>query len=225
MTPSNFSVLLAEDHQLFRTMLKELIKINYPNSIVKEAANGQKAIDLIKSETFDLIMMDINMPEINGLEAISLIREMDIVQPKILVLSFHQTPLVANDAMSRGADGYTIKDTDSEDLFRAVKLIMQGDQYVHPSVKGTYLHQFAKGGNTPLISGADLLTTQENKILHFICKGITNEEIAEQLDITVATVVKHKMNIRKRIGSKSLIEYVKFALLYKIISKEELHEL
>ena len=223
MQPVGFSILLAEDHTLFRSMLAQLLHACYPNVRICEATNGNEALNFIRQEPFEVVIMDINMPEMDGIDAISTIRAMELPhQPKILVLSFHDSPIVVNNAITVGADGYLTKDIDSKVLIRAIEVIRQGEEYIHPEIKRAYLDLY-KARQHPLDEvKRDLLTAQERKILHFMCVGATNAEISAKLNISDSTVGKHKTNIKNRIGTDSWIGFVKYALFYKIISKEEI---
>jgi len=143
-------------------------------------------------------------------------------QPKILVLSFHDSPTLAYNAITIGADGYTTKNIDKDILIRAIEIIRQGEEYIHPSIKKSYLNLYTKEKDHSLETKQDLLTSQEKRVLHFMCMGATNEEILTKLNITDSTLGKHKTSIKKRIGTKGLIGIVKYALFYKIISKEDI---
>ena len=222
MSPKQLSLLLVEDHVMFRSTLAEILLQTFPNFNFYQASDGKEAIDFVKDHPCDVIIMDIQMPNMSGIEATQCIREMTLpIQPKILILSLYDRPDTIHNAFLAGADGYASKNVGHEEMVRGITILLEDEQYIDPSVRDNYLAYALKYKNKsyPDIS---LLSDREKEILRLFCLDYTNNEIAEKLDIITETVARHKTNIKSAIKAETPAGCISFALFYGIISQEEI---
>ena len=187
-------VLIADDHALYREGIRKMLSVAQDIEIVGEATNGDEAITQALALQPDVILMDLKMPGVNGIEAT---RRILYASPRIgvLVLTMFETDETVFAAMRAGARGYLLKDVDQEDVIRAVKAVSRGDAIFSPAIAERLIHYFAALRST----GADLafpeLTEREREILHLIAQGHNNSEIAERLLLRTKTVQNHVSNI------------------------------
>jgi len=222
MSPKQLSLLLVEDHVILRSALAEILLHTFPNFNFYQASDGKEAIDFVKNHPCDVIIMDIQMPNMSGIEATQCIREMTLtVQPKILVLSMYAQLPIIHDAFLAGANGYALKNVDHQEMVRALTILIEDGQYIDPSIKEDYLNHALKFKNKSY-PDIGLLSDREKEILRLFCLDYTNNEIAEQLNILSETVTKHKTNIKSVIKAETPAGCISFALFYGIISQEEI---
>ena len=187
-------VLIADDHSLYREGVRKMLSVAQDIEIVGEATNGDEAIAQALALQPDVILMDLKMPGLNGIEAT---RRILYASPRIgvLVLTMFETDETVFAAMRAGARGYLLKDVDQEDVIRAVKAVSRGDAIFSPAIAERLIHYFAALRPT----AADLvfpeLTDREREILHLIAQGHNNSEIAERLLLRTKTVQNHVSNI------------------------------
>lgn len=224
MTISPLTLLLVEDHLILRSSLREALQVLRPNFVFHEAGNGKQAIEFVQNNPCDLILMDLQMPEMGGIEAIHLIRTMELPnQPKILVLSSFDQFAFIHDAFLAGANGYALKNIAIGELASALDAIEEGDLFIHAKIRNGYL-RYAATKQDKLHPDIALLSEQEKMVLRLVCHDLNNHEIASRLNIEYSTVAKHKMNIKSVIGAKTPAGIVNFALFHGIISKEEMFQ-
>jgi DNA-binding NarL/FixJ family response regulator len=187
-------VLIADDHSLYREGVRKMLSMAQDIEIVGEATNGDEAVAQALALQPDVILMDLKMPGVNGIEAT---RRILYASPRIgvLVLTMFETDETVFAAMRAGARGYLLKDVDQEDVIRAIKAVSRGDAIFSPAIAERLIHYFAALRPT----GADLafpeLTDREREILHLIAQGHSNSEIAERLLLRTKTVQNHVSNI------------------------------
>jgi DNA-binding NarL/FixJ family response regulator len=187
-------VLIADDHSLYREGVRKMLSVAQDIEIVGEATNGEEAITQALDIQPDVILMDLKMPGVNGIEAT---RRILYASPRIgvLVLTMFETDETVFAAMRAGARGYLLKDLDQEDVIRAVKAVSRGDAIFSPAIAERLIHYFAalKPGTADLVFPE--LTDREREILHLIAQGHSNSEIAERLLLRTKTVQNHVSNI------------------------------
>lgn len=198
----NYSIVLADDHVLIRQGLRRLIEGNCDLNIIGEAGDGMELLDLLNTIVPDLVILDLSMPKIKGLEAL---REIKNLHPatKVLILSMHKEYL--QKALSTGADGYLIKEDADRDIFSAIQNIRQGKIYLSPRL-GT------EDVPVPAPASSEPISTREKEVLELVAKGKTNKEIADQLFISVRTVESHRAHIMAKLRLNSTAEIVKYAI-------------
>ena len=202
-----YRIILADDHAMFRLGVRKIIEEIAGLEIIGEAADGLELLDLLKTKTPDMIILDISMPHIRGLEATVEIKKVH-PQIKIVVLTMHKEFL--HQGISAGADGYLLKDDTDAELVDAIAQIRQGKIYLSPTVSG-YAYGLMSGASSG-VSTPGPLTIREIQILKLVAEGKPSHEIAELFSISVRTVQNHRANIMKKLKLKKNAELVKYAL-------------
>lgn len=206
------TVLIVDDHSVVRTGIKHILEEEEDLQIVGEAKDGWEAIQVVPQLNPDVILMDITMPGLGGLEATRRIRSF-MPQVKILFLTMHESQEYFFQALQAGGLGYIPKSALDTELLAAIRTVGQGQSYLHPSVAtvlvSEYLEQ-VKGGETP--DPYYQLTEREREILHLIAQGHTNREIADLLYISVNTVHNHRANLMEKLGLHDRLELLKYAI-------------
>ncbi len=199
-------ILLADDHELVRDGIRARLAKTSLLDIVGEATNGREAVDLTDSLQPDIVLMDVSMPVMNGLDAASEIRKR---QPRtgILVLSIYDNPEYVRGVVQAGARGYILKDICAAEMITAITSVANGGYYFSSAVGPTLV------GNTvtPQVEDPYGLTDRERQVLRSIAKGLPNKQIAKDLGISVRTVESHRLNLREKVGSKNAAQLYKIA--------------
>jgi two-component system, NarL family, response regulator NreC len=200
-------ILLADDHSVVRQGFRLILSSQSDFEVIGEAANGREAVDLAGSLQPDIIVMDVSMPELNGIEAT---RRLGEVSPKtrVLALSMHKDSVYVREILRAGARGYLLKDSIDSDLIAAVRAVANGDGYLSPAVSDAVLSDYRKHVTDPI----DLLTSREREVLQMIAEGKTNKEIANTLNLSVYTVEAHRGRIMEKLNLHSTGELVRFAI-------------
>jgi DNA-binding NarL/FixJ family response regulator len=205
-------ILLADDHAVVRQGFRAILAQQPDMMIVGEAGNGREALALAQETTPDVIVMDVAMPELNGMEAT---RRMATTLPKvrILALSMHKDAIYVREMLKAGARGYLLKDSGEHDLLEAVRAVSRGGEYISPALQPALSAAWKVGGTTPL----DQLTSREREVLQLIAEGRTNKEIAVLLHISAFTVDAHRGRIMEKLNVHNVNELVRFAVRNKLV--------
>ncbi|MHB8923025.1 MAG: response regulator [Thermoleophilia bacterium] len=210
---SKIRLLLADDHAILRSGLVRLLGEQSDIEVVGEAENGREAVQKVQELHPDIVLMDIGMPVMNGMEATKQIKKRD-QQVKVLVLTMHDNEEYLFQVLQAGASGYVLKKAADSDLVNAIHVVARGDCFLYPSaakmVVEDYLEKM-KSGSEPT-STFDTLTEREREILKLVAEGYTNREIAESLFISVKTVETHKANIMEKLNLHKRAELVRYAI-------------
>jgi len=207
MMKKKIRILLADDHKLVRQGFR-LILLSQPDmEVVGETSNGREAVELAKSLSPDLVVMDVTMPELNGIEATRRIRESS-PRVRVLALSVHRDAVYVREIIRAGAEGYLLKESADTDLLAAVRSVAEGNSYLSPEVSSAILTDYRKHATNPI----DLLTSREREILQLVAEGKTNKEIATTLRLSVYTVDGHRTRIMDKLNLHSVGELVRFAV-------------
>lgn len=209
---SNIRVLIAEDHRTVREGLEMILQAQPDIEVVGEAGDGQAAIDMAKALNPDIVIMDVSMPKLNGLKAT---RELQRTRPnvKVLTLTRHKDDGYLQQLLRAGVSGYVLKQSPSTELLHAIRAIAAGGQYLDSSLTNRVLGSFVEksgGRNAPPQREA---SERESEVLRLIAWGHSNKEIADRLDLSVKTVEVHKANAMRKLGMKSRIDIVQYAVL------------
>lgn len=203
-------VLIADDHTIVRSGVHMLLEIEPDFVVVGEALNGNEAIKLAQSLKPDLILMDITMPEMDGLEATRQIKER-WPEINILVLTMHRSDEYFFEILKAGASGYILKTADTEELLQAARATARGDVFLNPGMAkkllGEYLNQMDKASD----ADDNALSLREKEILQFLVEGYSNKEIAEKLFISPSTVNTHRSNLMSKLGLSTRRELIQYA--------------
>ena len=200
-------ILLADDHAVVRQGFKAILGAQPDMEIVGEAGNGREAVELAEKLRPDVAVMDVAMPELNGIEATRRIGEAT-PRTRVLALSMHKDSVYVREILRAGARGYLLKDQIDSDLLAAVRAIARGEGYLSPAVSDAVLNDYRKHVSDPI----DLLTSREREVLQMIAEGKTNKEIATVLDLSVYTVDAHRGRIMEKLNLHSVNELVRFAV-------------
>ncbi|HLH04374.1 MAG TPA: response regulator transcription factor [Bryobacteraceae bacterium] len=200
-------ILLADDHTIVRQGLKLILASQSDLSVVGEAANGREVVELAQKLKPDVVLLDVAMPELNGIEAT---KQMMQANPRlrILVLSMHKEAVYVREILKAGARGYLLKDVIDTELLNAVRSVARGDGYISPAVSGALLSDYRQNVTDPV----DLLTNREREVLQLIAEGKTNKEVAAKLNLSVYTVDSHRGKIMEKLNLHSTGELVRFAI-------------
>lgn len=201
-------VLIADDHTIFRSGLNMLLSSQPDIEVVGEAMDGYESIAAAARLRPDVILMDIGMPNLNGIEATRQIRER-VPEAEVLVLTMHRSDEYFFQMLEAGASGYILKGAETQELISAVRTVAKGEVFLYPSLAGKLVKEYLKRTN---IEGEDSpLSERERQILRLIAEGFTGKEIAERLVISPSTVHSHRTNIMHKLELKSRHELVRYA--------------
>jgi len=200
-------ILLADDHPVVRQGFRLILTAQPDMEIVGEAGNGREAVELAQGLLPDVVVMDVAMPELNGIEAT---RRLARVAPRtrVLALSMHKDSVYVREILRAGARGYLLKDSVDRDLLAAVRSVAGGEGYLSPGVADAVLSDYRRHVTDPL----DLLRSREREVLQMIAEGKTNKEIAAALNLSVYTVDAHRGRIMEKLNLHSMGELVRFAM-------------
>jgi DNA-binding NarL/FixJ family response regulator len=199
-------ILLADDHEIVRHGLRTLLESQEGWSVVGEASNGNDAVEKTIKLVPDVVVLDVGMPELNGLEAIRRIRHA-LPQVEVIVLSVHEAEQVVRNALGSGARAYLAKSDAGRDLVAAVEAALRHKPFFSPKISESA--GFESGGGETSIAD---LTARERETAQLLAEGLGNKDIATRLDISVKTVETHRTNIMRKIGAHSLADVVRYAI-------------
>ena len=212
-------IVIAEDHTIIREGLRSILSANDEYEIIGEAEDGLQAIQAIERLQPDLILMDLSMPRMNGLEAIMDIKSR-YPQVKVLVLTVHKTEEHVIAAFNAGADGYLLKYSGKPELLMAIKSVLRGESYISPKISDQVLEGFLEGSKTvKKVSAWDTLTARERQVLKLVGEGYKNKEISDYLCISVKTVETHRSSIMKKLDLHSAAELAAYAVQKGLVTK------
>jgi DNA-binding NarL/FixJ family response regulator len=200
-------VLLADDHSVVRRGFRMILSAQQDMEVVGEATNGREAIDVSERLQPDVVVMDVSMPELNGIEATRRISERS-PRTRVLALSMHKDSVYVREILRAGARGYLLKDASDADLVTAVRAVARGEGYLSPAVSEAVLSDYRKHVTDPI----DLLSSREREVLQLIAEGKTNKEIANTLHLSVYTVEAHRGRVMEKLNLHSTGELVRFAI-------------
>lgn len=209
-------ILLAEDHNLVRAGLRALLQNLTWIEVVAEASDGQEALELIKTLLPDIVLMDITMPRLNGLEATRAVKQFPTVN--VIILSMHTTKEYVRQALRAGAKGYLIKDAGVEELEFAIKAVLQGQLYLSPAISKHVINDYLWGLDEP--TSFERLTPRQHQILQLVAEGYTTRQIAENLQIGVKTVETHRTQLMQQLDIHDITGLVRYAVKMGLVSSD-----
>lgn len=212
-------ILLADDHAVLRAGLRLLLENQTGLEVVGEVSSGLEALDLAIKLNPDLILLDLSMPGLGGLDALPALRK-SVPGARVLILTMHDDPHYLRQALKNGASGYVLKKAADQELLSAVRAVMRGEVYVHPSMTRVLLDDLltdtpAQGGNV-----WETLSEREQVVLKQVVLGYTGAEIGEQLNLSIKTVDTYRMRGMEKLGLSSRAALVRFALKKGLISAD-----
>jgi DNA-binding NarL/FixJ family response regulator len=200
-------ILLADDHVMVRQGFRLILAAQPDMEIVGEAGNGREAVELAEKLQPDVVVMDVAMPELNGIEATRRLAS-STPHTRVLALSMHKDSVYVREILRAGARGYLLKDSVAADLVSAVRAVASGEGYLSPGVSDSVLDDYRRHVTNPV----DLLTSREREVLQMLAEGKTNKEIAGILNLSVYTVDAHRGRIMEKLNLHSINELVRFAV-------------
>ena len=214
---SAIRILLADDHVLVLAGIRALISEMEGTQIVAEATNGRDAVALARQHRPDLVVMDISMKELNGIEATAQIRA-EVPGSRVLILSMHTTEDFVLRSLKAGASGYLVKDSAPLDLQMAIAAVMRDEIYLSPRISKHVIAGFLKGNSAQDSSSLDVLTARQREILQMIAEGKSTKEIAYGLDLSVKTVETHRAALMERLDIHDVAGLVLYAVRKGLVS-------
>jgi len=207
------SILIADDHGVLRAGLRALLNAEEDFEVVGEAANGTETLRLAERLRPDVVLMDIGLPDMDGLEATRHLLEQS-QNVRVLLLTVHEDEALVREAVQVGAAGYVVKRAVESELINAIRSAAAGLLYIHPALTRALIgRKRAPAGGLP----ADCLTPRETQVLQLVAQGYTNRQIAEQLHLSPRTVETHRANLRAKLDLDSRAELVRYATQYGLL--------
>ncbi|HEY4741923.1 MAG TPA: response regulator transcription factor [Candidatus Acidoferrales bacterium] len=218
---ANLSVLIVDDHELMRHGVRAVIEARPGWEVVGEASNGQQALEKARELKPEIVVMDISMPRLSGLEAARRMRKI-LPQGKILILSIHDSEELAWEVLEAGARGYITKSDGARDLVAAVEALQENKTFFTSRVIQMLLESCLSGGSVkkPAEHSNDRLTSRQREIIQLVTEGKSSKEIAVTLNLSVKTVETHRANIMRSVNCHSISELVIYAIRNKVIQLE-----
>lgn len=212
-------ILLADDHALVRQGFRALLATLPDFEVVGEAANGREALRLIRALAPDVVLMDISMPELNGLDATAHALR-DRPQLKVIIVSMHATEAYVIEALRAGAAGYLLKDADAGELERAIRAVAHGERYLTPSVSRHVIERFLRAESGGQSAEEHALSPRQREVLQLIAEGRSTREIAERLSLSIKTVETHRAQLMQRLEIFDVAGLTRYALRIGVIDAE-----
>lgn len=200
-------ILLADDHAVVRQGFKMILSAQADMEIVGEAGNGREAVELAEQLRPDIVVMDVSMPELNGIEATRRLGT-SVPHARVVALSMHKDSVYVREILRAGARGYLLKDSVAADLVSAIRAVASGEGYISPAVSNAVLDDYRRHVTNPI----DMLSSREREVLQMLAEGKTNKEIAVVLNLSVYTVDAHRGRIMEKLNLHSINELVRFAV-------------
>ena len=212
---SMISIVVADDHGIVREGLRRLLESEPGLKVCGEAADGREVLEQVASTKPDIVVMDITMPRLGGLETLERLRK-EHKQTKVILLSAHSDPSFIQSAISLGTDGYVLKDVRASEIVTAIREVMKGGSYFSPAVAREIVDQL----RAPRPASEDpfkLLSGREREVLHLIADGLSAKEVAVELSISTKTVEAHRTSLMRKLGVRKATELVRYALRHGLI--------
>jgi DNA-binding NarL/FixJ family response regulator len=217
---SKIRVFLADDHTILREGLKYLLKEEVGIEVVGEAADGDRLLKDVREASPDVVVVDISMPVLGGLEATQQLKKM-LPRAKILILTMHTDEEYVHQAFASGASGYLVKKAAAHDLVSAIRAVHRGETYISPAVSERVVQEFVRSGRfSPKPDFPDKLTFRERQILKLIAEGWASGKIAQHLHISTRTVETHRANIMQKLKLHKVADLVKYAIRRGLVQVE-----
>ncbi len=210
-------ILITDDHQLFRVGIANLLSASSQIEIVGQAENGQVAIEMAKRLKPDMVIMDLTLPVINGVDATRILHS-ELPETKVLILSMHAEKKYIKEALEAGAYGYLFKDCTYDQLIEAINTVNLGKKYLSDKITEVLIADYLNKEEVITDSNSQELSDRESEILKLFAEGRTTREISDKLFISVKTVGTHKQNILDKLNLKSSADLIKYAIRKGIVS-------
>jgi len=215
--PLTIRIILADDHQIVRQGLRSLLAAEPDMEVLAEADNGRAVLGLVKKLSPHLVIMDISMPDLNGMEATQQIQA-EFPEVKVIALSMHSDSLFVLKMLKAGASGYLLKDCAVEELVKAIRAVVSHKTYLSPGVSDIVIRDFVSGWSTTQPAALAVLTPKEREVLQLLTQGHTPHQIASALEISPKTAEAHRKQLMSKLGIQNLDELTQYAVREGIAS-------
>ncbi len=217
-TSAKIRVLIADDHTIVREGIRRILSETPGIEVAGEATDGREAVDHAADLKPDVVVLDLSMPGLHGLEALRQITRR-LPKTRVLVLSMHKNDAYVLKALQAGASGYILKDCAAEDIASAIRAVHAGEYFLSPSISRVVIEEFLRSsrpavGQTPY----ENLTEREREVFQLLAEGLRNHEIAKRLHVSVKTVETHRAHILQKLGLGNIAELVKYAIEIGIVN-------
>ncbi len=215
-------ILLADDHSVVRSGLRSLFKTTREFSVVGEASDGDEAVKMAARLRPDVVILDISMPKMGGIEATRLIKQ-KCPDSGVLILTIHSSEEYIYEMMKAGANGYVLKDAEKQQIFNAVKTVAMAEPFFSPDISKVIVEKFVKQAKErpPEIPAVDdKLTRREHEILRLIAQGLTSREIADKLFLSPSTINTHRANLMQKLDIHDTASLVRYAIQQGLLKEE-----
>jgi two-component system response regulator NreC len=213
-------VLIADDHKIMLAGLRSLLEKQADFEVVGEAENGRKAVKMVQEKTPDVVVMDVSMPDLNGMEATTQIIE-SLPETKVIALSMHSDKRFVMGMLRAGASGYLLKDCASQELANAIVQVAGGKKYLSPEITGVIIDDVLQGGSSEEFSTvSSVLSPREREVLQLIAEGWSTKQIASHLYVSIKTIETHRRQIMKKLDLHNIADLTKYALREGLTSIE-----
>ena len=217
---NKIKVLIADDHAIVREGLRQLLNGQTDMEVAGEAEDGRQALEKVKSLHPDVILLDIAMPHLSGLEVISLIKEA-APETQVVVLSMHSKETYVQQVLSSGALGYVLKASPSTDILEAIRMAHRDEYFLSSRLKAEVIGKYLKTKRSaPALRGYDLLTEREQQVFRLVAQGHSTSQIADILCVSPKTVEKHRTSLMNKLGVHDRLELLKYAIKIGIVDPE-----
>ena len=220
MKKSKIRILLADDHPLVREGLRSCLIQQKNFEVVGEAADGEETIQLVKAHSPDIVLLDINMPGMNGLEAARILMK-TAPKSRIIILTMHDNKEYVHRMVSTGVQGYVLKDCSPSELIAAIESVHKGEAHFSKKVSQTVLNEYVKTARTKNKKGGTDLSQRESEVLTLIAEGFSNKEIASKLFVSVRTVETHRERIIRKLDIHTVAGLTRYALMKGIVKLDQ----
>ena len=213
-------ILIVDDHAIVRDGIRQLLMTQDDMEIAGEASDGQAALKQAKLLKPDVVLLDIAMPELNGLETIGLLRD-TVPETRIVILSMHAKESYVHQALSSGALGYVLKASSSTDILSAIRAAHKDEYFLSSKIRAGVIDAYLQTRKiTPTVRGYDLLTEREQQVFRMVVEGKTTKDIADMLCVSTKTIEKHRTSITGKLGVHGRLELLKYAIKIGIVDPE-----
>jgi two-component system response regulator NreC len=214
------TIVLADNHEVVRLGIRTLLENEPDFQIVGEASDGLKTVDIVKHLNPDVLILDLMMPGINGIEVTQQVKK---ISPKthVIILSMYSNEAYVLETLRKGAEGYVLKDSTGNDLVKAVREVTAGRRYLSPPLSERAIDIYIETTKTSTLDPYETLTSREREVLHMVAQGYSNVEVADYLSISPRTVEIHRANMMHKLGLHNQASLIRYALQRGILPLEE----